>query len=161
MRAARIDHGMDHRRLDVSDRGFRAVGGCVRRRILVLTSVMSAIVCARVVAPLAVRELHGGGVSSPRFVILIVELGQAIRQALRTGRIRVRSESSLVRRMAGQLPLAWHWPVSCWEDLPPVSRRCRLDHGSAILALFPYEGQFDPTRPARDVILRLADFARL
>ncbi len=32
---------------------------------------------------------------------------------------------------------------------------------SAILALYPYEGQFDPTRPASDVILRLADFTRL
>ena len=33
--------------------------------------------------------------------------------------------------------------------------------GPAILALYPYEGHFDPGRPVADVILRLADFTRL
>ncbi len=31
-------------------------------------------------------------------------------------------------------------------------------HGSAILAFFPYEGAFDPARPAERVILRLDDY---
>ncbi len=33
--------------------------------------------------------------------------------------------------------------------------------GSAILAFFPYEGAFDPARPAERVVLRLDDYTRL
>ena len=98
-----------------------------------------------------------GGVFAGGLLILIVELSQG----LRTGpadHLR-RSESSLLRRVSGPavataiLGLLLARAASGQPEIPAPPPR-------AILALFPYEGQ-DPTRPAEDVILRLADFTRL
>ena len=69
-------------------------------------------------------------------------------------------ESSLVRRgaTAGVTVLVVVCVLAGSSRPRPAAAGRR---GSGILALFPYDGPFDPTRPARDVILRLADFNRL
>jgi hypothetical protein len=100
---------------------------------------------------------YPGGVFAGGFLILIVELGA---QAGKRPASRQRSESSLVRR-AGR---AAHAPallgvllLRAASGQPAVQPAA----SSAILALLPYEGQFDSSRPATSVIVRLADYERL
>ena len=100
-----------------------------------------------------VAGLFAGGL-----LILIVELSRGTRRL--PAAERGRTESSLLRRLSGPavtmalLGLLLAQAARGQPAIPPAP-------GSAILALFPYEGKFDPTRPAKDVILRLADFRRL
>jgi len=131
----------------------------VHRRILVLTSVMSGSLVIEWVLPSRYASYTAAAFVGA-FGILMVELGRRVGQASGTGRTGGRSGSSRVRRMAvGFVGLALAGLLL--GGLASGQPAGPLDRGSAILALFPYEGSFDPTRPARDVILRLADFARL
>jgi hypothetical protein len=100
------------------------------------------------------------GIFAGSMVILILELGRRASHP-RTSRLNpVRSESSLLRGVgtsaAGLLVVGllllrigsaqvWGQPAQA----------------TAILAFFPYEGAFDPGRPAERVILRLDDYERL
>ncbi|HKI17761.1 MAG TPA: hypothetical protein VKA15_07760, partial [Isosphaeraceae bacterium] len=93
-------------------------------------------------------------------VVLILELGRRASQPRSSGQNPGRSESSLVRRVGASavgalllgLLLGRIASVPAWGQ--PAQ-------GTAILAFFPYEGAFDPARPAERVILRLDDYARL
>jgi hypothetical protein len=98
-----------------------------------------------------------GGLVAGGLLILIVELG------METGKLpasRQRSESSLVRQGARAalataiLGLLLARAASGQAPVQPGG-------GASILALFPYEGQFDASRPAKNVILRLTDYNRL
>jgi hypothetical protein len=94
------------------------------------------------------------------FLILMLELGERIANVSMIGRIGARAGSSLVRRTGGAavgLTLIALLLDGFASAEPPIE----LERGSPILALFPYEGAFDPTREAKEVILRLADFTRL
>ena len=89
--------------------------------------------------------------------LLVIELGRVFWQPVGSNRVPRQSESPLARHMAGaavSVALA-----ILLLDRMPVVRAAEPD--AAILALFPYEGQFDPTRQALDVIIRLADYTRL
>jgi hypothetical protein len=128
----------------------------VRWRFLGLILFMIASVSLEWLLPARYAN-YAGGVFAGGLLILIVELG------IEVGKLptsRPRTESSLVRRAArvalattllGVLLLRG---ASGQQPVQPAA-------GSAILALFPYEGQFDASRPATSVILRLADFERL
>ena len=115
---------------------------------------------AGVASALALRELHRSGVYR-RVHHFDGRAGPGgRRKAFGTGRTGGRADEITGSSHGRQLG----WPRT---GRPPVGGNASgqpagpLDRGSAILALFPYEGPFDPTRPATDVILRLADFGRL
>ena len=90
--------------------------------------------------------------------ILIVELGRRIRRP-EPGLAGAPSQSSInrlaVRSAVGtSLVLLIAGAIGSLRAAPPEGE-------SPILALLPYEGAFDPSRPPERVILRLADFNRL
>jgi hypothetical protein len=128
-------------------------------RFLVLTAVLSGSLVINWVLP----SRYGSYTASAflgAFVILMVELGERVARLPVTGRTAARSGSSLVRRMAGaaaRLALLGVMLGTVAFGQPPPG----LGPEPSILALFPYEGSFDPGRPAKEVILRLADFIRL
>ncbi|MGP0062350.1 MAG: hypothetical protein ACLQGP_01945 [Isosphaeraceae bacterium] len=156
----------------------------VRRRILMGWMVFAAIVLAWLIAEgrvargrllipavLSVASLllasilpsRFAGVTAAGFVaglaILIAELGWRIRRSTEPGLAPAHVRSSirqlLDRSVAGTLlvlPIAGAM-TSLHAAAPEVQ--------SPILALLPYEGAFDPSRPPDRVILRLADFERL
>ena len=100
---------------------------------------------------------YAGGLFAGGLILLIVELSVEAAQ-LRSP--RQRSESSLVRqgaRAAFATALLGLLLVRAAGGQPPVG----LGADVPILALFPYDGQFDASRPAKNVILQLADFNRL
>jgi len=136
---------------------------CRRRlvhwRFLILTSMMSGSLVIDWLLPSRYASCTAGAFIGT-FVILMVELGQWVGAGSATGRTGARSGSSLIRRTAGTavgLALFGLLSGGLVSGQPAVG----LDHGSTVLALFPYEGSFDPTRPGRGVILRLGDFTRL
>ncbi len=90
--------------------------------------------------------------------ILMIELGAAAARPHREGHRPIRTESSLARRVAGTAMIAGLVCVLMGSLAlgQPAGWR-----SSAILALYPYEGSFDPGRPPQDVIVRLSDFDRL
>jgi hypothetical protein len=94
------------------------------------------------------------------FVILIIELGHRVAQASTALRSGGHSASSRLRHLAASA-LGLVVAGVLWGGIASGQPAVQSERGSAILVLFPYEGSFDPTRPARDVILRLADFVRL
>ena len=101
---------------------------------------------------------YAGGVFGGGLLILIVEL------SLDLGRLggspRRRTESSLVRRGAGAA-LATGL-VGLLLARAAFGQPAYEPGGSGpMLVLFPYEVGVDPTRPAENAILRLADFNRL
>jgi hypothetical protein len=91
---------------------------------------------------------------------LMLELGEGAAAVFVAGRTTRRSGSSLVRRAAGSaVGLALCGLVV--GELASAAQPFDLQRELPIIALFPYEGPFDPSRPAKDVVLRLADFTRL
>ncbi len=98
------------------------------------------------------------GLSAGGLMILIAELSLAMGGV---SQVRGRRESSLLRAgalvllVATSLALVLGRPAKGQQPAGPDAGA-----GARILALFPYEGQ-DPTLPAKNVILRLADFNRL
>jgi len=131
----------------------------VHRRFLILASVMAASLVIDWLLPSRYAS-YAAAAYIGTLVILMVELGHGMGQALASLRTGGRSGSSLLRRAVGTalgLALAGILVGQLASGRPADG----LDQRSAILALFPYEGSFDPTRKAQDVILRLADFRRL
>ena len=127
-----------------------------RGRLIVLASVMALcllggwLLASRYVSFIAPAYLAALG-------LLVIELGRVFWRPFTSDRVPRQSESPLVRHMAGAaVSVAL---VILLFDRMAVVRAAEPD--SAILAFFPYEGQFDPTRPALDVIIRLADYTRL
>ena len=132
----------------MADRGF-----------LLLTSLLAA---ALLVDWLISSRYSGytAAVFLAGLVILLFELGHRLGRAFGASGTARRFESRLSRRAAGIAASAIILGLVLGRlaaGAPPGGP----DHGSAILALFPYEGSFDPTRPAKDVILSLVDFSRL
>ncbi len=102
---------------------------------------------------------YAAGACGGVLLILIVELGLDLGRLGRSARRR--SESSLRRRAAGAAiatGLLGLLVAQAASGQPPITP---ADGGGPILVLFPYEGEFDPTRPVQNAILRLADFNRL
>jgi hypothetical protein len=130
-----------------------------RWRLLFLTLVMALCQLTPWLLPSRFAS-PGAAVYLGAFVLLLVELGRALWQPYAPDRARRRSESSLVRRGAGAA-LSLALAILLSGTVASVAARAQADHGRSILALFPYDGPFDPKRPARDVILRLADYDRL
>jgi hypothetical protein len=131
----------------------------VSRRFLLLAGVMAGSLVINWVLPSRFAS-YSAAAFIAAFVALMLELGQRVAQLTATGRTAARSGSSLARRIAGTavgLALFGFLQGGLASGQPPID----LFDESPILALFPYEGSFDPTRPPRDVILRLADFTRL
>jgi hypothetical protein len=89
--------------------------------------------------------------------LLVFELGRACWRPRASDRAPGRSSSLLSRRAAGA--------AVCLAVVVQSMDRTAVGQaagpGPAILALFPYDGPFDPARPVSDVILRLADFQHL
>ncbi len=105
---------------------------------------------------------YGGGLLAGGLLILIAELSLAMGGV---SQVRGRRESSLLRAgalvilVATSLALVLGRPAQGQQPAGPGAD-ADAGAGGRILALFPYEGQ-DPTLPAKNVILRLADFNRL
>jgi hypothetical protein len=94
------------------------------------------------------------------FVALVLELARGTRPLHLLPRGGGRRARSIIRRLAGSAALA---AFCCLL----IGRMAALhaaglpDRGQQILALYPYEGAFDPAVAADRVILRLADFQML
>jgi hypothetical protein len=134
-------------------------GRLVRRRFLLLTSLLAGSLLVEELLPCRYAS-DAAAVFFAALVILLLELGYEIRRLLAAGGPAWRSERTLFRRAASTAVTAVLLGLVLGrlaDGQPPAQR----DRGSAILALFPYEGPFDPSRPAKDVILRLTDFSRL
>ena len=91
--------------------------------------------------------------------ILIVELAPRIWRSPGRNRAAVRDESSLKRRAVR--PGIAVSSVLLIAGAIGSLRGETTEGESPILALFPYEGTFDPARPSDRVVLRLQDFHRL
>ncbi len=88
------------------------------------------------------------------FGLLVVELGRGFRRPGTSNRTRRRWYGPFVSRAASSLAL-----VVLSLDSMAVGQA--IGQANAILVLYPYDGPFDPNQPARDVVLRFADFTRL
>jgi hypothetical protein len=130
-----------------------------RRRLLVLPGLMALCLAVEWLVPSRYAS-YGGAVFLAALGVFVFELGAELWRPLAPGRAGRRSESTLVRRAAGA---AVSVALVTMAALAGAGARGAgpVDRGSAIPALFPYDGPFDPARPATDVILRLADFHRL
>ncbi len=99
----------------------------------------------------------GGFVAA--LAILIAELARRTRRAPEPPRAAARAESSSIRNAARPaiVPVLILAIAGAWASL----RAATPAGDDPIVALFPYEGTFDPTSPPDRVILRLEDFRRL
>jgi hypothetical protein len=130
-----------------------------RSRLFALTAVMALCVLVEWLVP-SRYAFSGAAIYLSAFVVLLIEIGRDLRRPQAPYRAVRRTESSLVRRAANAAVSLLLVGLSV-AKIDPAAAAVVADGGSAILALFPYEGPADPSRPARDVILRLADFNRL
>jgi hypothetical protein len=131
----------------------------VRWRFLVLTSVMAGSLVLEQFLP----SRHAGGsaaIFAGALVVLILELGRRASQPRGSGPNPGRSESSRVRRL-GASAVGALWLGLLLGRIASVPAWGQPAGDTAILAFFPYEGAFEPGRPAERVILRLDDYARL
>jgi hypothetical protein len=138
---------------------FPCRGRLTGRRFLVLGFVMLGSLLINWLLP-SRNASYTAAMFIGMFVILMLELGERIAQDSVTGRTGARSGSSLVRRTAGAT-VGLTLMTVLLNGLASAQPPFELEGGSPILALFPYEGAFDPTREVKEVILRLADFTRL
>ena len=131
----------------------------LRWRFVVLISVMALCLFAEWLLPSRYAS-STAALYVAAFGLLVFELGRGFWPRLAPGRATPRSESSLVRRAAGAAVGVAFLAVSI-GSVARAQPAAATGLGQAILALFPYDGPFDPTRPVTDVILRLADYKRL
>jgi hypothetical protein len=103
----------------------------------------------------------GAAVGASALFLCIFEIAGQLWRSPRPGRGRWRSESSLVRRGATALVGVVLAGCSLLAAYGVANAAPDGNDDTRILALFPYNGSFDPTVPVRDVILRLADFNQL
>jgi hypothetical protein len=136
---------------------------CRRRlagsRFLVLGLFLAASLLADWLLPWRYASFTAAAFLAP-LVILLFELGFGISGSIVARGTLRRLRNRLFRRAASA---AVAGVLSCLSLARLVSGQplAEPEPGAAILALFPYEGAFDPSRPPEDVILRLADFSRL
>ncbi len=101
---------------------------------------------------------YAGGFFGGGLLILVVEMSSALGKFRDLPRRR--TESSLIRRAQGVVvatALLGVWLARAESGQPGIER----DAGGPVLVLFPYDGEYDPSRPPRSAILRLPDFDRL
>jgi hypothetical protein len=122
------------------------------RRLVLPALVAAACVLLDGILPARLVGLTAGGFTGA-LAVLIVELARRSRRA--PAPAVVRSESSLVRAALGTAS------VLVAALALDSSRAVPAGDEPPIVALFPYEGTFDPARPADRVILRLEDDRRL
>ncbi len=127
-----------------------------RRRFIVLAAVMALCMLVGWLLPSRYASYIGAEYLAA-LGLLVVELGRVFGRPIASDRVPRRSDRVRVRHMAGAAVSVALAVVLL--DRMAVAQAAGQD--SAILALFPYEGQFDPTRPALEVVLRLADYNRL
>ena len=136
---------------------WRLTRGAIGRWRLSFLSVL--MVVSLVSEPLLPGRLAfaAAGLYLGTFGLLFLELGREAWRPIARVRSDRRSESSLLRRAAGAGigMVAVCLSAGHGINAQPPSR------DSTILALFPYDGPFDPARPPDHVILRLADFLKL
>jgi hypothetical protein len=131
-----------------------------RWKVLILSFVLLASIGLDWVLPSRYSGLAAAGFVGA-LVLLVVELAQAARPSFANGSsVRRLSESSLLRGLARSAALGMVLTLA-GAQLVPALPAVQPDGARPILALFPYEGSFDPARPADRVLLRLADFERL
>jgi hypothetical protein len=159
------------------DRRARALGGWVivslyllillsfrgllaRRSGIVLGSVLLGTFVLYLVLPSRFASFAAAGFAGTLLVICLQLAYNMWRPSAGDFRLRRRTESSLLRRLGGASAtglvvalLLGKLVLAQSSSLPGLS--------SAIVALFPYEGAFDPAHTADRVILRLADYQRL
>ncbi len=119
-----------------------------------------AVICVlldRILPARFAADTAGGFIAA--LAILIAELGNRARRAAEPPRAAARAVSSLLRN-DGQpaiVPVLILAIAGAWASL----RAATPAADDPIVALFPYEGTFDPSSPPDRVILRLEDFRRL
>jgi hypothetical protein len=139
--------------------GWLGASGHVAGRQLVLPASVAAI-CVLLDRSLPARyaaATAGGFVGS--LAILIAELARRARRAAQPPRAAVRGESSLLRGVSRSAAMPALVLVLVGASTPLGASTSGPD--APIVALFPYEGAFDPARRPDRVILRLEDFHRL
>ena len=147
VRAVMFDR-MDGRRRVSSGMGL--VSSSVGRwRFLVLT-IAHGIRCLYAEWLLPLRyAFYGAAVYLAAFGLLLSELGHVLGRPFGLGSRVSRSESSLVAPWGGRGRVRGARRSVVGRTVAAVRRRRQGKQGSAILALFPYEGPFDPAgRPA-------------
>ena len=103
---------------------------------------------------------YSAAVYTASFAILISELGRDCLRSVGSGRAARRPDSGFVRRARGAA-VSVSLAALLMNNVAPIKAAAPADRQTTILALFPYDGPFDPSRSVTDVILRFADFARL
>ncbi len=129
-----------------------------RGRLLIPAMLSATCVLLDWILPSRYASVTAAGFAGG-LAILIVELGRRIRRSHEPGLAGAPSQGSIDRLVVGSavgtpLVLLIAGAIGSLRAAPP-------DGESPILALLPYEGVFDPSRPPDRVILRLSDFNRL
>lgn len=131
-----------------------APGRAARRRLLLPAAAAAACLLLDRILPARHGALTAGGFVGS-LGILVAELAMRCRRSPAAPSAPARTESTLVRAATGPALLLA-------IALALGSLGAALGGTDApIVALFPYEGPFDPARPPDRVILRLDDFRRL
>ncbi len=138
--------------------------GQAARLVLLAAAAIAGVVCERVLPARYGSAAAGGFVAA--LALLIAELARRLRRrpAL-PPRVAARAGSSLLRGPArpASVPGLVLVPIlvlAAGGSMAALSAGPAADP-PAIVALFPYEGTFDPSRPMDRVILRLEDYRRL
>jgi hypothetical protein len=133
-------------------------GRASARRLVVPALVAAACILFDRVLPGRSGALTAGGFAGS-LAILIAELARRSRREPSAAPAAVRTESTSIRRAAR----AAAGPASLLLAALALnsSRAAPAGDDAPIVALFPYEGTFDPARPPDRAILRLEDFRRL
>jgi hypothetical protein len=128
------------------------------RWLILPTLAVAACVVLERILPARHGAVTAGGFAGS-LAILIIELARRSPRGWSRPAPVVRTESSLIRGAAR----AAAGPASLLVLAVTLGalRAAPAGEDSPILALFPYEGTFDPARPPDRVILRLEDFHRL
>jgi hypothetical protein len=124
-----------------------------RRLVLPVLSAAACLLIDRV-EPARLGALTAGGLVGS-LAVLIVELARRTRRTPAPSPPAIRPESTLIRPAAGSATLLVLAAAIGSLSAAPAGP------DAPIVALFPYEGTFDPARPPDRVILRLEDFQRL
>ncbi len=130
----------------------------VRRLLLAVIAVMAGCLVAGQVLPARFASFTAAGFLGG-LSVLIAELAQRLRRFARARR-GTRSASSLWRR-AGRAAISAISSGALALCVAASPGSAQAQPRSVILALFPYEGVYDPAVPLKEVVLRLSDYNQL
>jgi hypothetical protein len=127
---------------------------------LLLPSALAVTAAAGYWLPSRFGSFVAGGFAGT-LAVLVLELGHRTFRSITLSRVvRRRPNSSLLRR-AGASAATALLVTFLSTDTHPELAPAQSTSAQPVLALFPYEGSFDPALPGDRVILRLADYERL